>query len=306
MTQLDRLQRHIKTAEDLQTIVKTMKSLAAVNIHQYENAVASLTEHSRALALGLQILMRHSPEALAAQRPSPPQRLGIVVFGSDQGMCGRFNQQLIEFVEPRLTWLRQRQASAKAVTPPTFLVVGARIAEGLRATGYPVEQRLSVPSSIAGISPLIRTIVLQLERWRRQGQVDHIWVFHNRPTSGTRSTPSLQQLFPFSYLYLKQLQQRSWPSRCRPQLAMAPEQLFAAVFEQHFFIELYRACAESLASENASRLASMQVAEKNIGDRLSDLSIAFQQQRQALITEELLDIVSGFEALAQSDTDRRQ
>ncbi|MEL6137547.1 MAG: F0F1 ATP synthase subunit gamma [Cyanobacteria bacterium J06628_6] len=301
MTQLDRLQRNIKTAEDLQSIVKTMKSLAAVSIHQYENAVASLTEHSRALALGLQILMLHSPEALAAQRPSPPQRLGIVVFGSDQGMCGRFNQQLIEFVEQRLAWLRQLHSKNPKVPPPTLLVVGSRIAEGLMAAGHAVEQRLPTPSSIAGITPLIRTVVLQLERWRRHGQVDHIWVFHNRPIGGTRSSPNLLQLFPFSYLYLQQLQQQPWPSRCRPQIMLEPERLFSAVFQQHFFVGLYRACAESLASENASRLASMQVAEKNIEARLNELSTAFQQQRQETITEELLDIVSGFEALAQGD-----
>ncbi|MGB5594265.1 MAG: F0F1 ATP synthase subunit gamma, partial [Crocosphaera sp.] len=60
---------------------------------------------------------------------------------------------------------------------------------------------------------------------------------------------------------------------------------------------LYRACAGSLASENASRLASMQVAEKNIEERLLALKTEFQHQRQTLITEELLDIVSGFEAL---------
>ncbi len=80
---------------------------------------------------------------------------------------------------------------------------------------------------------------------------------------------------------------------------MAQERLFSALFQQHFFLGLYRACAESLASENASRLASMRIAEKNIEERLFDLKAAFQQQRQDTITEELLDIVSGFEALAQ-------
>lgn len=301
MAQLDRLQRKITTAEDLQAIVKTMKSLAAVSIHQYEHAVASLSEHSRALALGLQILMLHSPEALAAQRPSPPQRLGIVVFGSDQGMCGRFNQQLVEFVEQRLLWLSQLPSKRSKASPPTLLAVGSRVADGLQGAGYSVEQHLPTPGSVAGISLLIRTIVLQLEHWRRHGQVDHIWVFHNRPTGGTGSAPSLLQLFPFSYLYLQQLQQQPWSSRCRPQLAMASEQLFAAIFQQHFFVGLYRACAESLASENASRLASMQVAEKNIETRLNELSTAFQQQRQESITEELLDIVSGFEALTQEN-----
>ena len=82
---------------------------------------------------------------------------------------------------------------------------------------------------------------------------------------------------------------------------MSEERLASALFRQYFFVSLYRACAESLASENASRLASMQIAEKNIAERLGELQAEFNHQRQSGITEELLDIVSGFEALTQGD-----
>ncbi|MGD1944041.1 MAG: F0F1 ATP synthase subunit gamma [Leptolyngbyaceae cyanobacterium] len=294
------LQRQIKTAEELQSIVKTMKALAAISNRQYESAVLSLAEHSRVLGLGLQVLIIHHPEVLAAQRPSLPQRLGVVVFGTDQGLCGRFNQQLVEFVTDHLTRLSQaNRTQGIAMPPPTVLAIGARMADELLAADQPVEQSLSVPGSIGGITSLVQRMVLQLETWRQSGQVDHIWVFHNRPAREATAVSTLLPLFPFSYLYLQKLQQRPWPSRCRPQVTMEPERLFSALFQQHFFVGLYRACAESLASENASRLAAMQVAEKNIEERLFDLKATFQQQRQDTITAELLDIVSGFEALAQ-------
>jgi F-type H+-transporting ATPase subunit gamma len=96
---------------------------------------------------------------------------------------------------------------------------------------------------------------------------------------------------------LQKLQKQKWDSRSLPIFTTSPERLASALFRQHFFISLYRACAESLASENASRLASMQIAEKNIQERLGELKTHFQQERQTAITEELLDIVSGFEAL---------
>lgn len=295
MTTLESLQRKIKTAEDLQSVVKTMKSLAAVSIHQYENAVVSLADHSQVLAMALQVLMINLPEALSTQKPRTPRRLGIVIFGSDQGMCGRFNPQLVEFVGHRLD--RFQNKSVGEVSDPTFLAVGSRIVDSLITAGYPVDQCLPVPCSLGGITPLVQQIVLQLESWRQTSQVDHIWVFHNRPTGGMTSLPTLLQLFPLSYLYLQKLSQQAWPSRCRPQVTMDYERLFSAIFQQHFFIGLYRACAESLASENASRLAAMQVAEKNIEERLQALKIVYQQQRQDSITEELLDIVAGFEAL---------
>ncbi|MEO1068235.1 MAG: F0F1 ATP synthase subunit gamma [Cyanobacteria bacterium J06638_6] len=299
MTTSQTLQRRIKTAGELQAIVRTMKALAAVSIHQYEQAVVSLAEHDRALALGARILMINNPDVLAIQRPSRPRRLGIVVFGTDQGMCGRFNQQLVEFMLSRLERLHQASLThGLSLPPPTLLAIGSRVADGLLMAGQSVEQCLSIPSSIDSITPLVQHIVLQLEAWRQTGRVEHIWVFYNRPMGGTRSTSTLLQLFPLSYLHLQKLQQQPWPSRCRPQRTMADERLFSAWFQQHFFIGLYRACAESLAGENASRLASMQIAEKNIEDRLLSLRIDFQQQRQAAITEELLDIVSGFEALS--------
>jgi F-type H+-transporting ATPase subunit gamma len=82
-----------------------------------------------------------------------------------------------------------------------------------------------------------------------------------------------------------------------PAFAMDPDHLFSALVRQYLFVSLYRALAESMASENASRLAAMQSAERNIGDRLDDLTRQFHQQRQTAITSELLDIAAGFEAL---------
>lgn len=75
------------------------------------------------------------------------------------------------------------------------------------------------------------------------------------------------------------------------------QSMLRALIREYLFVSIYRAFANSLASENASRLAAMQSAEKNIEERLQDLFILFHRQRQMTITEELLDIVSGFEAM---------
>ena len=72
-----------------------------------------------------------------------------------------------------------------------------------------------------------------------------------------------------------------------------------ALIGEYGFVSLFRACAESLASENASRLAAMQRAEKNIDQLLVDMNASFHRLRQSSIDEELFDVVSGFEALSQ-------
>ena len=84
---------------------------------------------------------------------------------------------------------------------------------------------------------------------------------------------------------------------------MPRKDLLSALVRQYIFVTLFRACAESLASEHAARLAAMQRASKNIDEHLQLLNQGYQQQRQNSITEELLDVVSGYEALTQVNKD---
>ena len=104
-------------------------------------------------------------------------------------------------------------------------------------------------------------------------------------------------LLPLDSEWLARLEAEPWPTKVLPWLTMDWDELFSALVREYLFVSLYRAYAESLASENASRLASMQGAERNVEDHLRGLRAQFHHQRQAGITAELLDITSGFEAL---------
>ncbi|MFZ3168120.1 MAG: F0F1 ATP synthase subunit gamma [Candidatus Methanoperedens sp.] len=122
-------------------------------------------------------------------------------------------------------------------------------------------------------------------------------LFYNRPISGASYRPDMLYLLPLDLKWLQNLAKKEWPSRTLPTFTMDWDQLFSSLIRQYLFFSLYRAFVESLASENASRLSSMQVAEKNIEERLKELGTQFHSQRQASITMELLDIVTSFEAL---------
>jgi F-type H+-transporting ATPase subunit gamma len=82
-----------------------------------------------------------------------------------------------------------------------------------------------------------------------------------------------------------------------PTFTMAPDTLLERLLNQHLFVTIFRACAESQASEHASRLAAMQAAQRNLDERVSDVTMQFRRARQNVITSELLDVVAGFEAL---------
>ncbi len=315
MATTEELKHKIATARDLQSVVKTMKALAAVSIRQYEKAVESLSEYNRTLEMGWQILLQHNSEILFKSllqvrdgayklREKPTEadplhrdtslrnNLALVVFGSDWGMCGQFNERISEYTQQYIDKISEFNRNY------LILNVGVKIGDRLSARGQTCTASFNLPSSVTGITPVIQEIVLTLENWRQQKQINQIVVIYNQIVMGATYYPCRLQILPINPKWLRQIQQRQWSSHCLPTFTMEKDKLISALFRQYFFVSLYRACAESLKSENTSRLGAMQMAEKNIAERLTQLSMEFNHQRQTMINEELLDIVAGFEASA--------
>lgn len=292
MLALEVMRRRIASAEDLHAVVRVMKALAAVSIRQYERSVASLANYRRTIDLGLQVVLRNRPEEMFHWEEELAGGWGIIVFGSDQGMCGSFNEQITSCALDLMSSLPGRPEAA------TVLAVGLRTVGRLEDAGYTVDERFPVPSSLAGITPVVHDLLLKVESLRFQGATDRFFLVHHSPLAGTASQPKKVQLWPIDPQWLRDLGLREWPSRSLPTFSIDWKSLFSSLIREHLFVTLYRAFVESLASENASRLASMQAAEKNIEEHLAQLTARYSQQRQQSITEELLDIVAGFETLA--------
>ena len=294
METLERLQRRIDTTGKLKSIVRTMKALAAVSIRQYEKATVSLQGYSRAIELGFQIVLNQEREIVMSATAASRQRTGVIIFGSDQGMCGALNDRICGFAVKEIAHL----TSAKP--PATLLAAGAQISSRLSEAGLRPTAEIRVPGSVAGITSAVQEILLQVESWQSQLGVDQVALIYSHHLSRTSSRPECQRLLPLDESWLKPLAMEPWPSSCLPTFSMKVEPLFSALVRQHLFISIYRALAESLASENASRLASMRRAEQNIDEQLADLKQKYHQQRQTAVTEELLDITTAFEALGSS------
>lgn len=288
------IKRRLETTDDLRSIVRTMKALAAVSIRQYEEAVASLVEYARCIDLGLQALLRERPTALLTLRRKPVRRLGIIVVGSDQGLCGAFNEQIAAY------YLDARPA-ATGERHGTLLAVGVRVAGRLDDASIPIEEVMTLPASAALIAPLVEDLLTRIDAWRAAETVDGVRVFFNRIGAGVSYRPHHEPLLPLDVTRLRALASAPWRPRAAPMIAGNWDAVFSAVVRQHLFVTLHRAIAESLAAENASRLAAMHAAERNIDQRLASLGAQFHRQRQTAITTELLDIVSGYEALTTAD-----
>lgn len=291
MQTLEALKRKIKSAEDLLSVVRTMKALAAVSIRHYERAVEALAGYNRTIEMGLHIALHAQKDLIVLTDPALGERVGIVLFGSDQGLCGQFNERVVTHA---VDWLNGRHFRRDM---RSFAVVGERSAALLSEADQPVDAVFSVPSSVAGITPLVGDLLLKIDSWQSKEVIDRVWLFFNQPAGKTLYRAYARQLLPLDLAWLQELQRTRWPSRVLPTFTMEPRALFAALIRQHLFVSLYRACAESLTSEDASRLASMQNAERNITDRLVELNAHYHHQRQNIITAELQDIIAGFEAV---------
>lgn len=285
------IKRRLETAEDLQSVVRTMKALAAASIRQYEEAVAALAEYARSVELGLQVLLRHRPEAIPPLTRQTPERPGLMVLGSDHGLCGPFNDHIAAF-------FLEKRADHEALAPSRpVLAVGLRLAGRLEDAGVPLHAGLTLPASAALVTRLVQDLLEHIDGWRASGDVDGVRIYFNKPQRGGAYRPHEEVLLPLDPSRLRSLAAAPWRPRAAPAFAGEWSELFSAVIREHMFVTLHRAVAESLAAENASRLAAMHAAERNIDQRLGELRGEFHLHRQTSITSELLEIVSGYEAL---------
>ena len=286
------LRRKIGGAGDLQSVVRTMKAVAASSIGQYEKSVSALADYYRKVELGLGACFREcGPAPLIAERKGKTVAgtIGAIVFGSDQGLVGQFNDVVADYAVKTLAAL-----PAKA----GIWAVGERAHERLANAGLPLRGTFAVPNSVKAITPLVGQILVECEARQRQGEVTELHLFYNRPKSGAVYTPVTQRLLPLDESWRRKLTKRPWPTGNKPEVMSGGTSTLRALIREYLFVSLFRACAESLASENASRLAAMQRADKNINELLEDLNRTFHRLRQNGIDEELFDVVSGFEAMS--------
>jgi F-type H+-transporting ATPase subunit gamma len=285
------LRRKIGSAGDLQSVVRTMKALAASSIGQYEKSVRALGDYYRTVELGLGACFRASETAaVVVERKGKANAgaIGAVVFGSDQGLVGQFNDVVADFTLKTLADLPGQ---------PKLWAVGERIHVRLTDAGLPPLGLFTVPNSVQAITPLIGQILVEHETHQARGEVTELHLFYNRPTLGAVYAPVHQRLLPLDETWRRKLAELPWPTKPLPEV-MDDSATLRALVREYLFVSLFRACAESLASENASRLAAMERADRNIDELLEDLNGNFHRLRQSGIDAELFDVISGFEALA--------
>ena len=284
---LESLSRQNDTLTSIRSIVGTMKTLSAINAAPYEQAARSIEAYHQTILKGFAAFAHRAGEMVL--HPEDAAGHWVVVFGSDHGLCGNYNESVAQLVN--------QHCQAQALRNPHLLAIGAKLHDALVDQGLAPEMLLLPPASAEGIGRLASEIVTRLDAIG-QGQSLHCLAvtlaFTQRGEQGQRE-PVMRRLLPLEPRLLQP--DKRWQSRSLPDYRMAPGALLAALVRNHIFASVFRASAEAMVTENAARLALMQQAEQSVDERREEVRGELRSVRQTEITDELMDIITGFEAL---------
>ncbi|MCK8465521.1 F0F1 ATP synthase subunit gamma [Aliiroseovarius sp. S1339] len=286
---LERLTHRTQTMTSIRGIVRTMKTMSAINALPYEQAAQAIEAYQDTVLQGFHAFVRcHGPLPDEADPDAAPI---VIVFGSDHGLCGNYNE------------IVATEAQTLASPGAQVICIGAQMEDALFGQGIRPVTTLLPPATADGLARLSGRLITLLDQMRPSGRSTALSVSlvnMERAAHGLQN-PVTQQLLPLERSMTKDLAHRPWTSRSLPQFRMEPDHLLASLIRSYLFARLYRSAAEAMVTENAARLARMQQAEQSIDDQLEVLNAELRTVRQSEITTELLDVIIGFEALKKRD-----
>jgi F-type H+-transporting ATPase subunit gamma len=290
---LEALARRTASMQGIRSIVHTMKTLSVINAAPYEHAARAIEAYHDTVRMGLHAFL--SQTGPLEPSVSTPRTKVLIVFGSDHGLCGNYNETLASHVS---------QQHGDALKQTRVLCIGAQMADALRDLGLEPETIFFPPASVDGIGRLANLLSRHLDDMQSDDATGDMAVslayFRRDGDKGQR--PEMMALLPLDHDLVQGLQVKPWESRSLPSFTMSSHALFKALIRGHLFASLFRAAAEALVTENSARLALMSQAEQSVDDRLEALTSETRSVRQGEITTELLDVIIGFEALKKTKT----
>jgi F-type H+-transporting ATPase subunit gamma len=269
-----------------------MKAHASSNIIQFQNAAKASEKYRLVLDKALHVVFSNREDPVSP--PEKPSGVTLhIVFGSDHGLAGSFNERISAFA------LREIPKGPE----DQVIVIGQQVLMRIE-DDFEISGIFPIPQSEDGITPTVQRLLSRVEELREEAGIRRALLYYNRPVEGSTFREEIETLLP---LDLKKLagKEMEWGSRNLPITLMDPDVLLSDLLRQYFFITLYRTFCFSLVAENEARIASMQSAEKNIEERLEELSFQYRMERQSQITEEISDVISGFKAIRNRKVGRK-
>ena len=296
MANLKAIRNRIKSVQSTQKITKAMKMVAAAKLRRAREAA----EASRPYADALESILR-GPAAEAAGNPAAPKLLVgngwdqvqlLIVATSDRGLCGAFNSSIVRAVRRKI---RSLQAEGKTVK---LVCVGRKGWEQLHGEfGSLIVERTGEFGkkgvSYADAESIARKVLSMFNA----GEFDVATIVYNHFKSVISQVVTFQQLVPLAAASEAPSMNTQASSNIAYEYEPSKSEILEALLPRNIGVQIYTALLENAASEQGARMTAMDNATRNAGEMIKKLTLIYNRSRQAAITKELIEIISGAEAV---------
>ncbi len=292
MANLKDIRAQIATTKNTQQITKALKLVSASKLRKAQNNIVNM----RPYALSLRRVISDVAVTQKVAHPLMSQRKEVnkvlmVVLTSDRGLCGAFNTNINKFAEK---YIRENKSRLQKLD---FVFIGRK--------GIEFFQKRNIPSvdSITGLDKdisykLAADVAERLLKYFLSGEYDEVRLVYNEFKSAISQTVVCETLLPIN-MGLSSFSDELNTSRFSKDLVFepSPEEIVEQLLVKHFDLQVYRAMSESVAAEHGARMTAMENASNNAKELINKLTLTYNKLRQEKITTELIEIVSGAEAL---------
>ena len=279
MIRLAEIETHIAGISELLDIVGAMRSLASMRVQEAHHALPGIRRYAETMAAAIGSALLLMPEPSLAEGAARGRR-ALILCTAEHGFVGGFNARVLDAAERALD------------VDDTLFVLGSRGAALAKERRWTTAWANPMATRPEGVLETVRPLTAELYRLIARGQVARVDVIFVRHRQGSAATIERRQLLPLNLASFALEQPRQPPLH-----NLASDVLFEKLVADYVFASLTEAAVESLASENAARFAAMGSAYDNVSKKLEELRQDARQARQSEITTELLDLVTGAEAM---------
>ena len=293
MASLQDIRRRIRSVKNTQQVTKAMKMISAVKLRKSQERLVALRPYAgKMLEVVRRVVSRFKGDsgiqpgsvAQAFLSPREEQRIRVILVASDKGLCGGFNANVLKAAHAFVAG-----CTAQIVH---LDVVGKRSAEWARKRGMTAAREyLNLP--LTGLQPVVTEISECAAAQYNAGEIDALYVIYNYFNSPVAQTPTVFRLFPVE---LERRGEERASIEVPHLLEPDPNSVLETLLPRFVETELLRTLLESSASEHGARMAAMDKASNNAGDMIARLTLTMNKIRQASITNQIIEIVSGANA----------
>lgn len=286
-TQLD-IKRRIRSVKNTQQITRAMKFVAAARLRRAQERAFASRPYARAILRVVRSAALRMPEgAHALLAPREEKRILLLSVSGERGLCGAFNANVIRRT---LEFLREHSAEN-----PALIVLGRKIRDAMRKQRWKIiAEHVDVTArpDLAAAGEISNDVIKLYE----SGEIDAVYLVFNEFKSVLAQNLKLEKILPIepeAPPAAEDAQAKSKETAVDYLFEQPPAELFGRLLPRYVQVQIFRALAESAAAEHAARMTAMDSATNNAGELIDQLTLYMNKVRQAAITKEIIEVVSG-------------